>query len=68
MASHQFRAVERNLSRLYFLELLEQLQDERFLKHVPLTCETTTPILAEYPDAVGGRGGHTVEICDQKAA
>ena len=39
MAGHEFRAVERNLSRIYYLELIEHLQDEEFLKEVRRAAE-----------------------------
>lgn len=48
MASREFRAVERNLSRLYYVELIETLQTEMFLGRV-----RTMPVVeAEWPHGV----------------
>ncbi|MFM1814990.1 MAG: hypothetical protein RLZ98_1685 [Pseudomonadota bacterium] len=53
MASRQFRAVERNLSRIYFLELMEKLQEEQFQTDAQKTFAAPPPASPRAKPAIG---------------
>lgn len=56
-ASQNFRTVERNLSRIYYLELLEHLQNEQFLADLQRAAEeAVSTVVPEEATAVSAPG------------